>query len=644
MRKTFICAALLSMFVASGYATSVGYSNGTIDKLNCFRVGNTTTQGQAIRLSKAKLQALKGKTIDFAEFAVGSANATDKKLNVFITTSLDGPHIADGTLEISRALKNLEWKLDQPYTITGEEENLYIGYTAEIPTSYKMLLADGSYDISGYNFALEDGKWVDTFGMGKGSACISINVEGAVDYTDVIVSKGNFSGYFKAKNKYDWTARLVNAGTTAVTSFDAKIKLGDNVSTQHIGGLNIAPKGKYSFKLDGLDADTEGERNISVEICNVNGGNDEYDTSDNNIEASVFFYPQDMERTLLVEGFTGQDCTGCPSGHKVIAQAISLYGESVAEISHHAGYYPDMFTMQEDRDCLFFYNNPTNTYAPAVTINRYADEAVSSYPVIQPDLANTCKIMDDVSKKEPYVSLNLETELDENTRELKVKLGVKPHKNLPSDKILYNLYLVQDNIKAYQASGGSAYNHERVSRGCLTGNSWGVILNDLTPGNVTTTKEITFTIPEKIHSSFWTDDMISDGMYTYKDIGRYNVDQVDIEAVLKDMSVVAYVGEYDTSDNSKNFVYNCCEAKLGESHKQAGFDGASTGIETVEDKAKNNIYLDNGKIGVDGKYDKVLVYNISGKQMNSDAALEKGVYVVKVISNGKQTTKKVLVK
>ena len=37
------------------------------------------------------------------------------------------------------------------------------------------------------------------------------------------------------------------------------------------------------------------------------------------------------------------------------------------------------------------------------------------------------------------------------------------------------------------------------------------------------------------------------------------------------MSVVAYIGEFDQNDNNKHTIYNCCEARLGESHKQTGF-------------------------------------------------------------------------
>ena len=46
---------------------------------------------------------------------------------------------------------------------------------------------------------------------------------------------------------------------------------------------------------------------------------------------------------------------------------------------------------------------------------------------------------------------------------------------------------------------------------------------------------------------------------------------------------------------------------------------------------------------VGGKYDRLQVYNLAGAQVEN-ADLAKGVYIVKVTADGKQTTKKVLVK
>lgn len=658
MRKIFLSLTAFLLLVGNVNAanteevkaTTIGYSNQKISRANMFRLGDTEKQGQAIRIPKAKLQVLKGKTIDFAEFVVSSVNTKDKKLHVFLTTSLDATPIAEGTIDIARAFKQCKWTLDKPYTITGEEENLYIGYTAEIPNTYKLLFSDGSYDIKGYNFAYKDGEWVDTYGLNKGSALISFDVDGEVNYTDVIMARSSFVGYFKAGNSYSFAARFINEGTTAITSFDARIKIDGKETTQHFNNLNIAPKAVHNLKLNDISTDSEGEKTVEVEIFNVNGGNNDIDASDNTTINNIFFYPNNMERSILVEGFTGQDCPNCPDGHLKIKSVIENSTENIVEVSHHAGFYPDMYTMMDDMAYLFYYPNPSSTFAPAVMVNRRANSDISSAPVIEVDSKNLKTLITNAAESKPYVSLNLDTKFDEAKRELKVKLQIKPHEQITADSVLFNVFLTQDNIQGSQSNGGDEYIHHHVFRGTVTGNSWGILLKDLTPGKVSTWEK-TITIPDSIHSSYWTDNMI-----TYKDkvvngetvkepwySDKYKINQVNIKTVIDDMSVVAYVSEFNTTNSAKNVVYNCTETKLGTTHTQAGFD-STTGVETIENNAIANVYVRNGKVVVDGKYDKIYVYSITGGMVDTNSTLSKGMYIIKVVAGNKQMAKKVLVR
>lgn len=642
MRKFFLGVASLLLIAGNINATSIGFAkDGSIVKTSTFRLGNDSIQGQAIRLSKAKLQQLKGKTIDSAEFAFASKNTTGSKAHVFITTSLGGDPIAEGDINISRAFKLEKWTLATPYTITGEEENLYIGYTAIIPTSYKLLVGDGSFDISGCNYGLKDGEWVDTYGTGKGSAYISFNVDGVADYCDAIIGKMNFESYYKAGNDYTFAARFVNVGTKAINSFDAAIEVAGKQTTQHFEGLNIGAKANYSFYLPTINTEAEGKQDINIKIYNINGGDNDVDMTDNSLSGSMFFYPSYMERSILIENFTGQDCSACPGGHTTLSEVIRTSDEDLVEVTHHAGYYPDRFTMTDDAACLFFYSNPTSTYAPAVMVNRTACTDVETVPVINVSSANTKKLISNAATNRPYASLNLETKLDESTRKLNVKLSIKPHEALPGDSALFQIYLVQDGLQAYQAAGGDSYTHNRVCRGTVTGNPWGYLVKNLTPGKASSW-ETTITIPDSIHSSYWTDSYLTDNGTMYN--GKYKVSQTNIEAVLENMSVVAFLGEYDSADNTKNKVYNCTEAKVGESHMQHGFDYTLAIDNAKDEKPEAKIYVAGGKVYVDGSYDKLYVYSITGGMVDAQAQLAKGAYIVKVVANGKQTTKKILVK
>lgn len=649
MRKTIFSVASFLLLAGNINATTVGYAkDGDVVRTSVFRLGSTTTQGQAIKLSHAKLQTLKGKTIDFTEIAVGSRNTTGNKMHVFLTTSLGGTPIAEGDLNIARAQTRLKWTLDKPYTITGDEEALYVGYTAEIPISYNMLISDGTFDVQGCNFAYKDGEWVDTYGLNKGNAYITLNVDGAPEYADAVMGNTSFSGYYKTGTDYDFSARFLNAGTSTITSFDAIVTIDGIATTQHFDGVNIAPRTNYTFKLSNINSQNVGSKSVKVEIANLSG---ETDNSDNMIAGNVYFYPANMERSILVEGFTSQECTGCPSGHVLLNSAIKTArdnGIGIVEASHHSGFYPDIFTMSEDAAYIFYYG--TSTYAPAVMANRNADPAVSAVPVNEISAYNALELISHASLSRPFASLNLETKWDEATRQLKVKLDIDPHEDFPTDKMLFNVFLVQDGIQAYQKNGGSNYIHDRVFRGTLTNNSWGIAINNLKAGEMTTWEQ-TVTIPEKIHSSFWTDDMIqtvNDKEIYYYEGGSMratcDIEQSNIEVVPANMSVIAYVAEYDNNDNTKNVVFNSCEAAFGGSYKQAAF-GTTSGIENVEEKKSDaSIYVENGKVRVVGNYDKVMVYSLSGTRLNSDANLAKGTYIVKVISGGKQATKKIMIR
>lgn len=634
MRNFVMGMAALFLLAGNANATDIGFTNGKYGKTSVFRLGNDKKQGQAIRLGKEKLQYLKGKTIKAAQFVVGSRNSTDNTMHTFIASSLSGTPIAETDFTISKAQTWLTWTLDTPYTITGDEEELYIGYTTEINTSYKMYCSDFSNDMTGCNFAIKDGEWVDTYGTNTGNANIRIQTDEVDDFCDVIMTKSSFDGYFKAGNSYSFSTIFHNFGTKAITSFDAVVRIGDKTETYSFKNVNIAANQNHTVDLTNIDTSNEGEQTVAISIENINGGADDKDLGDNMISEELYVYPANMERNLLLEGFTGQECSQCPTGHHYINNAISNSSENIIEVMHHAGYRADMFTMAEDVDYTFFYPGGGNggTYAPAVMVNRTACTGVTEAPVTDVTSSKLTALINNATLSKPYASLALETELNSETRELDIKLSVKPHTQLPEGDNLLNVFLVQDSIKAFQTNGGTDYVHTKVFRGALTGNSWG-LLSDFPVGEATTwSKKIT--IPETIRASYWTDAVIEAS-------GTYTAEMVTTEAVLNNMYIVAFVAHYDNIDNTKNVVYNCIEVKAGESYSQAGF---TSGIVNTEQDNVGDIIVKDGHISVEGNGCKTEVYNLSGKRMDATSSLPKGLYIVKVNSGSRSMAKKVMVK
>ena len=93
---------------------------------------------------------------------------------------------------------------------------------------------------------------------------------------------------------------------------------------------------QYSFKYT-ADKDYD----ISYSIAQING---ETYSNEMNIPLNYAIQPYDasktVDRTILIEKFTGQDCGFCPGGEQSIQAAIKGHEDRVARIDHHAGYYP----------------------------------------------------------------------------------------------------------------------------------------------------------------------------------------------------------------------------------------------------------------------------------------------------------------
>ena len=56
------------------------------------------------------------------------------------------------------------------------------------------------------------------------------------------------------------------------------------------------------------------------------------------------------KRNVLIEDFTGQNCTNCPKAHKVIADLQELYGNYIVAVAIHADLGSGMFGIAEDND------------------------------------------------------------------------------------------------------------------------------------------------------------------------------------------------------------------------------------------------------------------------------------------------------
>ena len=634
MKKILLILAAIVALTFNSIATEIGYTTGNCDRTTPFSANNTANQGQAIRLSHEKIQLLKGHSISAINAAFGSKNTIDNKVTLFIAESLDSEPIVSQEATITKANDWLSYSLDEPYVITGDESELYIGFKGTlIIASYKMLSADRTADLlPGCCYIYNGTEWLDMSGIGYGAANVRAVVSD-IEFTDMCMKRTKFDGYYKSGEQYEFSNQLYNFGTTTVNSFDIEISVnGSEPQIIPYTGLELAPQSVYDFTLPEYTSTSTGDVDLSIKVKNINGADDN-DTSDNVQSEPVFFYPANMERWLLVESFTGQDCTKCPSGHTTLHSVLSAVDYPFAEVSHHAGYYPDMFTMAEDWQYTFFYAS-SSTYAPAVMVNRNALQTATS-PVSGISKANVTTLLDNALASKPYASMKLESAFNPDTREVTVNLYIQPHTNMPTDKTVFNVMLVQDGLVAYQSNGGVSYTHNNVFRGTVTDNAWGVLAN-YTPGyNVEWSK--TFTLPATIRSSYWTDETLETKGYTE--------DMIIWPTVPENMRIVAFVANFNAEDCKLNQIHNCIEVKLGESYTHAAFDESVTGVEGIDANAERNVNVrvENRRIVCD-EASSIEVFSINGQHISAKAELPVGIYVARLVVAGKPMAKKVVVK
>ena len=373
MKKTLLPLLLFSACL-QGHADELGYTTGAYSRSAFFSLGTGNRQGLAIRLPHEKLALLKGKQITGVTAIYGTKNLEGGTVTAFVTTDLNATPIAEKAQAITSAnipsttAKWTETTFDTPYTITGEEECLYIGYTGVLTGNYALYSTDRTMDAEGRTFAIVNDTWTDLNGKGRGMANLKAVVDEMPEYADVLMKSARFSDYYLAGEQYTLLGEVFNAGTETITSLDVEVT-SDQVQTLQLNNLELLPGKTLEITLPDVTAENAGATDLAMKIVKVNGKEDA-DMTDNGYAEHVFFYPQNMERSMLVESFTGQKCSNCPAGHTTLKRVLEEIPQQTVEVTHHAGYFPDNFTMNEDLQYTLFYGT-SSTYAPAFILNRY---------------------------------------------------------------------------------------------------------------------------------------------------------------------------------------------------------------------------------------------------------------------------------
>ena len=175
-----------------------------------------------------------------------------------------------------------------------------------------------------------------------------------------------------------------------------------------------------------------------------------------------------MNRRVLIEDFTGQNCTNCPDAHKVINALQNQYGEQVIAVAIHAGHFsvaedsiPNFVGLMQKEDGNQYANHWNVTTYPAGVINRtsgvikHTDWAAYSRTALMGEPTMQIIVSDSLSADSITIHTEIISQTDTNGK--------------------LQLWITESNITAPQLQAGTlvpSYTHNHVYRASVNG-LWG---------------------------------------------------------------------------------------------------------------------------------------------------------------------------
>lgn len=515
-----------------------------------------------------------------------------ESMNVWIRSSLDGENLAEATMtKTSTPSLKKGWNsfvLPSPFIIPEESEGFYVGLTFHqkgnsiglsvvqgLPVVENSLWVKLGNETPWADRSEEGVLSIETLVSGDNLPAVNLTISSLQMQPSVSISNGELSG----------TLTVVNHAEQ-VSGFDIFCSLDnrEDYLTQHVD-VDLAFKESkeipFSFTFDNL---SEGDHMAYLRIGGIKEGEDAY--PDDNVLSAPFsavshFFP----RKVIVEEFTTEACINCPRVAGYMHEMLETSGAdgSVIAICHHSGFGTDWLTIPADITYLGLYGT-VSPFAPAIFVDRFTADYLPGYnnnsSVMLPESAEELSRAVNTRKNVPaYVCLDLDVELTDGNAHVKVS-GQRATETFTNNKPRIVVGLLEDNIPAKVQAGvpeGETYIQQHVNR---------------------------------VYNSTWGEYLDFNGeSYTYEcDL------EVKPEYVKENLSVVAYIWDYDPSDANK------CEIANANVLYYPDMKDNTSGIDNISENSDADI-----------KY-----YSIDGRALGSP---QKGITIV---SKANGTTSKIL--
>jgi hypothetical protein len=508
----------------------VGYCGNNID-VN-IAAGQLARMGGGTTLPKAVFGD--SKYIVGARVYIG-AEAYDTK--IFISANLK-TNLYEQEFEVIPNAWNYV-KFDTPFELTDSLAGVYIGYIG-MSDGAMLGMESGEFQLNSqgmgmdiYYDSTEGDRWqffTNVGGYGyRGKLGIQAVVAGG-DYSaetqnDICIANVKMDSKLPINTINNIKFDIVNYGVQTVNDITIEYEYNGKKNTITHSDLDLWIGMAKTIQITDITTpDSEGKCSFAINAISANDQNPD----NNSFAMEQEIYASGFQRKVLIEKFTSQACSACPNGAEIVKSTRAAFEGRSIEVAHHEGYGADAFTIDESVAYTdFFFNQPK--FGPAIMIDRSLANSENPTSVVGRVNDNATPLFTEAvlaKALESIAPLNIKIthSYNETSRRLDVTVSGEAIHQLPNARV--NVWLTQSNIKAFQTKGGDDYSHNHAIRASLTG-TWGQELV-LTPENK---YEMTFhyQIPETI--------------------GNFDV-------VIEDMEIVAFVADYDATNNFNCRVHN----------------------------------------------------------------------------------------
>lgn len=225
----------------------------------------------------------------------------------------------------------------------------------------------------------------------------------------------------------------------------------------------------------------------------------------------IYVKPAEVERTVLIEDFTGQRCVYCPKGTEAIGSITEAYGsDNVIAVAIHSG--PLGFAgsskatglMTDTGEEYYRYWDSANKLSqPWALFNRNAAPNT--------DYNTWAAYVAGIISQKAKLSIAIGNAYDAASRTLTTDITASGTDGTTSGKL--QVWLIEDGIKALQmmpdGTANADYIHNHVFRAAVNG-TWGEDI--MVKEGENTGKRYTYTLPEA-----WNADNVSVVAFVYND-------------------------------------------------------------------------------------------------------------------------------